>query len=404
MNKIIGSILLVAGTTIGAGMVALPIVVGVAGFFYGSIVIFGCFLYMLLSMLLLLEASLYCPKKSNIITMHDCFFSPKTRFLAWSFVLLLMYSVSAAYIDAGSDLLVDMINRVLPHQLHWSRSIGLGVFTLCFTAATVTNISIIDRINRLFVAVMATAFIGQLIAIIQPWDPSHFIGGNARYALTAIPVIILSFTSTIILPSLREYLEDNIKTIRFVIIVGNIIPLAIYLVWIILLINAIPIEGEASLTSIALSGSSTALPHVLRAHHLDHASTWIDLFSLTAVITSFTGVIVSLRDFLADGLQLDTSSRDQILTSALSMLPPLLSVLAFPKLFIIALGWGGLSIVLLYVLMPLMMVYRARYVQQLPCPDYRLPGGKMTLAILFFYTLAAITIQLAATLHLLPQL
>lgn len=43
IHRLIGGILLVAGTTIGAGMLALPIVTGFAGF-WPSIALFFCLL------------------------------------------------------------------------------------------------------------------------------------------------------------------------------------------------------------------------------------------------------------------------------------------------------------------------------------------------------------------------
>ncbi len=53
INHFIGGILLVAGTTIGAGMLAIPLVTATAGFLPAFIITFFVWLFMLLTGLLL---------------------------------------------------------------------------------------------------------------------------------------------------------------------------------------------------------------------------------------------------------------------------------------------------------------------------------------------------------------
>ena len=69
-NKTFGGILLVAGTSIGAGMLALPITTGVGGFYPAIVLFLVAFSYMLVTLFLLLEANLYEPSmEANIISM-----------------------------------------------------------------------------------------------------------------------------------------------------------------------------------------------------------------------------------------------------------------------------------------------------------------------------------------------
>ena len=72
LNKTYGGILLVAGTQIGAGMLALPLTTGIAGFSYAVLTFFICFAYMLTTLFLLLEANYYSSDASiNIISMAN---------------------------------------------------------------------------------------------------------------------------------------------------------------------------------------------------------------------------------------------------------------------------------------------------------------------------------------------
>nr|NGX29103.1 Tyrosine-specific transport protein [Candidatus Anoxychlamydiales bacterium] len=57
-NKFLGSVLLISGTTIGAGMLGLPVMTGFAGFFPTLALLFFFWLYMLVTAFLYLEANL----------------------------------------------------------------------------------------------------------------------------------------------------------------------------------------------------------------------------------------------------------------------------------------------------------------------------------------------------------
>ena len=80
--QIISGSLLIAGTTIGAGMLAIPLVTGVAGFWPASIVTTFVWLYMLLTGLLFLEATLWMHRGANVLSMTKRFIGEKGRLLA----------------------------------------------------------------------------------------------------------------------------------------------------------------------------------------------------------------------------------------------------------------------------------------------------------------------------------
>ena len=64
-----GGTLLVAGITLGVGMLALPVATAQAGFVPSMLTYLLCWLFMLCTGLLILEACIWMPKDSNLITM-----------------------------------------------------------------------------------------------------------------------------------------------------------------------------------------------------------------------------------------------------------------------------------------------------------------------------------------------
>ncbi len=65
----LSAVLLVAGTCIGGGMLALPIATGISGFLPSLLVMAICWFSMTATALLLLEASLWMEEGAHIITM-----------------------------------------------------------------------------------------------------------------------------------------------------------------------------------------------------------------------------------------------------------------------------------------------------------------------------------------------
>ena len=93
LEHVLGGSFLIAGTTIGVGMLALPIATGEAGFLPSISIYFLCWLFMLCTGLLLLEVCQWMPKDSNLITMAHKLFGPWGKGLCWAVYLFLFITV-----------------------------------------------------------------------------------------------------------------------------------------------------------------------------------------------------------------------------------------------------------------------------------------------------------------------
>src|SRR5258708_2432147 len=94
--KMIGGILLIVGTTIGGGMLALPIVMAQGGFWGAALLLFASWLVMTFSAFLILEVNLWMPMNSNIILMAKRTLGRWAEVIAWICYLLLFYCLLAA--------------------------------------------------------------------------------------------------------------------------------------------------------------------------------------------------------------------------------------------------------------------------------------------------------------------
>lgn len=403
INKTAGSILLVAGTQIGAGMLALPITTGPAGYLPSMILFIVSFFYMLMSLFLLMEVNLWSHNiTANMITLAKEHLGLIGQFVAWGSYLLLLYAVAAAYISAGGSLIAGVLNSglVSPISPEW----GMCLFVLIFGFFVIYGTRGVDVINRVMMVGLLISFVLLIIFIIPQMNFRHFEMGKPSFLWGSIPVVILSFTSHIIVPSLRSYLTGDTMKLRRALFWGSILPLIVYLVWVTLIMGVLPIEGEFSLDKIRMSPHPVAaLTHAMSTLINFHAlSSMVGIFSFCALVTSFFGVALSLFDFLADGLNMKKTPINKLILIALMFIPPFLFSVLYPKGFILALGYAGVFVAILYGLLPSLMIYKGRYLEKIEA-KYRVPGGKAVPIIVFIGAVFIIAIQIAVTNHWLPN-
>ena len=100
----IGGILLIAGSCIGAGMLALPIMTGLSGFFPSLVMFLIAWGFMTITGLLMVEVNSSFDARVNIGSMAERAFGKTGRYLSWILYLFLFYSLLVAYISGSGSL------------------------------------------------------------------------------------------------------------------------------------------------------------------------------------------------------------------------------------------------------------------------------------------------------------
>lgn len=383
MNKTLGAILLVSGTTIGAAMLALPVVTGLAGFLPTACLFVLFWAFMLFTAFLILEVNLWFPKASNMISMARATLGPAGEALAWVAYLYLLYALMTAYLAGSGPIVNDFIGQtglVLPH---W---IGYAPLILLFLYFVFRGAHGVDAINRWLMAFLAGAF-AIMVAMIAPEVRMENLAHRDFSALPlAVSVTATSFGFHIIIPSLTTYLGRDVRAIKRALVVGSLIPLAVYLIWEAVSLGVIPLE---SLKAGYREGANGA---ALLTEAIDRP--WIEMvaraFAFFAIVTSFLGVSLSLADCLADGLHMRKWGHPSWLVDVLTIVPPLAIVAVNPRAFLTALEYAGTyGVIVLLCLMPAIMVWRGRYILNKK-GDYAAPFGKIGLVLTAILSLAII--------------
>lgn len=318
-TKIIGGTLLIVGTSIGGGMLALPIATAQSGFLGALLLLCGAWLLMTFGAFLILEVNLWFPQDSNIVSMVRHTLGRFAEIIAWISYLLLFYCLLAAYIDGGSDIFSLILNTL---HIDISRWLTATIFVLFWGAIVFRGIRLIDLVNRTLMFIKLGSLIVLLLFITPHVNISSLISYHSAYLASAITLVITSFGFATIIPSLRSYFNDDVKTLRKIILIGSLIPLVCYIAWVATIIGEIPMQGAHGLLSIINSAETTgALTQALIIFLNDPwISSLASTFTSICVITSFLGVSLCLSDFLADGLNKPKQSWNNVLIHALTFI------------------------------------------------------------------------------------
>ncbi|HRD69775.1 MAG TPA: aromatic amino acid transport family protein [Legionella sp.] len=376
-SRFIGGVLLIVGTSIGGGMLALPVANAATGFWQSSLFLFICWAFMTLGAFFILEANLYLPKGKHMVSMAAATLGNYGLLVAWISYLFLLYTLLSAYISGGADVLNSLLAKINLHLDPWQAS---TLFTLAFGLVVYGGIRYVDLANRgLMFGKLAVYFV--LIVLIAPYINLDFFNhGNMKYIGGSIMILITSFGFAIIVPNLRDYFDDDIKTLKKVILIGSLIPLVCYIAWDAVIMGTLPSGGENGLEQLITNPRTTSALAGILSNKVQNStiSALFHFFTSICMLTAFLGVSLCLYSFLADGLKLREKGSHGIGLFLLTFIPPLLIVIYYPGAYIRALNYAGIFCVILLLLLPALMCYfgRKRY-----SSVFLVPGGKWTQVI-----------------------
>lgn len=373
-SRFIGGILLIVGTSIGGGMLALPVANAATGFWQSSLFLFICWAIMTLGALFILEANLYLPPGKHMVSMAASTLGTPGLIVAWLSYIFLLYTLLSGYISGGADMLGSLFAPLGLSLSEWQSSL---IFTVIFGLAVYGGIRRVDLLNRLLMFGKLGVYLALVILITPHIKVMHFEEGNFRFIAGTVMLLITSFGFAIIVPNLREYFNDDIKVLRRVLLIGSLIPLICYIAWDAVIIGSLPTQGDEGLAALMHNEHTTsALAQVLSNTVQNRLiSSLFNFFTSVCMLTAFLGVALCLISFLADGLKIEQKGRHGLLLFALTFLPPLLIVIYYPGIYIKALNYAGIFCVILLLLLPALMTVYGRKKFSSP---YQVPGGRFT--------------------------
>lgn len=379
-NRTLGSSLLVAGTSIGAGMLALPLISAVTGLWWALVLMFFMVGLAYFGGLLIAEACRACPSAQNLHGVVGLLLGRTGQLIAMFGMLFLYYSLCAAYISGGASIL-QMIFQDTSSSI--SREFACVSIATVVAILVVAGTGVVDAVNRTLFALMLILLAIILISLTPQVRLSNLAlyGGSPEILLAALPVLYTSFGFHCTVPTVVQYVDGNPKYFRAVLLGGSALPFSVYLFWMMMVIGVL---SATTVTPFAIdSGGVSALMKELgKEAQLPNLNYLISAFAAFAISTSFLGVSLGLFDYLAEVCHRIHDFKGRVQTIILTLLLPLLAALYMPGSFVTALGYAAIALVILAVFIPVAMVWNLRK-QRLKEP-YQVAGGipAMVLAVM----------------------
>lgn len=348
-SKLLGGILLIVGTSIGAGMLALPLVTEQLGMGYTFLLFIAVWFLMTLAAVCILQVNLTLPHGTNMISMAKHTLGRWGQVVTWVSYILLLYCLLSAYISGGSDLLENLFQLFHIKLAHWC---AVLLFVIIFGVVIFKGTAVVDMTNRGLMTVKLGSFLAVILLLMPKVHLNHFQLGHAAQLPSAILVVITSFGYAVIIPSLRDYFGENDHLLMKAVIIGSFIPLVCYMLWVTMIFGVLPNYFHLS----SLSQLVNLLDAVAQNNWIAKS---VHLFTYVCITTSFLGASLAMADFMADGFKIkkkDTLSRLKIMS--LVYVLPMILVLFYPTLFIHGLALAGVFCVILLMLLPALMALR----------------------------------------------
>ncbi len=387
-GHVLGGAFLVAGTSIGAGMLALPVVSSLGGFFPSLAIYIITWAIMTAAGFLYLEISLNMKKDSNIISMASKYLGNKGKIFSWIVYLFLFYCLSISYTSTGGSFIQSIFNNAIPIEA------ANFLFIIIFGFFVYKGALSVDRINIFLIIGLAISYFLFILFGAKHINFASLLKYDLKHAVFALPVILISFGFQGIIPTLTYYMKKNVKKIKLSIIIGTTLAFFVYLIFELLILGIVPVEGKFGLREALIQGQTAIEP--LKYYTKVRVIYSIgQFFSFFAITTSFLGISLGLFDFVADGFKLEKKGSKKILIALITFVPPLIVTWINPNLFLIALSYaGGIGGALLLVLLPTLMVWSSRYIQKDKKYAPQLFGGKPILVLMVLFVFFELTVEI----------
>ena len=364
MFRFLTAALLVVGVSVGAGMLALPMVTVGAGLLTSAVFLVLMCLFMLVLAFYVIKLVAVHPRGAHLVTIARSTLGPWGVFLLWAANCFLLYAVLAAYISAGGDLIFNYFHVPMPYL---SKGFASVIFTVVMSLFVITGVRVTGVANGILMTLKAVLYF-LLVIVVLLHMTSHpsmscILSDEHPKALSAMLLVaVASFTYAMIIPSIYAYLDFNLKRLKAVVVTGTVVSLIIYVLWIMTVRFVVPLHGANGLLVIAKQGSIYELAKAIGDYsHYRRAMLLSNSFISVCLLTTFLGVSLCLSDVIADGFNLRKRGWSAVFVYLLTYLPSIIAVLFFPKIFIAGVNYAGLTSIVYLIVLPALMLYFARY-------------------------------------------
>lgn len=400
-NRVFGSTLIIAGTAVGAGMLAMPLTSAQMGFGMTFLLLSTLWVLLTFTALLYAEVHQYSPNDAGIAGITEQYFGLTGKLIVNFILLFFMYAVLTAYITGSGDLLFNLIPKSLDLDPEKARKIAALSFAIIFGIIVTIGIALSDITNRLFFGLKVLSFIVLLYFLFGKFSISNlqYPPTNNLLLFSALPIFFMTFGFHICTPTINEYLQGDNQKLRLACIFGSTGIFIIYIIWQ-LATHGVLQQSEL----VAILNQDPSLNGLIHAFEVTTGSKTISeivrVFSVLALTTSYIGVSLGLSNAVKDLLSHFNMRKNNLMIGAITFIPPIIVGFTYPNIFLSAFSFAGVIFAFIGVILPVLLVFRAR---KLNPEGRRVRGGNISLLIALLFAVGIIIIGSFPELLNLPS-
>lgn len=379
-NKIVSSVFIIMGTAIGGSMVAMPLALSGVGFIVSIVILIIMCLVLNYAALLVVELYQYHSPDTTLTQMAEYYLGKSGRNILAISMFILMFSLIAAYIS-GSGEWLHVIGKYF--GLDYLNYVYSAFMTGVLMVLLVLGTRQIDIFNQCLFMLKMTLLLIILLSMFSfvNLDNLSNMPENSLIILNSLPIIATVFGFHTCIQSLEIYLVGNHQKIRKAILISSGILLIVNILWILVIFGSL---DSASIEAIKDGGNANSVSLVMsQLLKNPHIEIGIKIFNLLAILTSFVGVSLGMFDYVSTSLQLNKKLLDRFFSALITFFIPVLFVIFYPNGFLLALKGAAIAMGMMTLIIPTLMVWKARNIVHKTNGFYRVSGGKTVLILTF---------------------
>ena len=392
MKKLLGSVLLLAGTAIGSGMLSLPVAHAKYGIFLSSIIMCITTWITYFSSIIRCELNVHSDARFALRDVGMYFSGSAASKMGSIAFKLLSYSLMSAYLYGAASLFSVFVDCNL--------RIVIVAFALFVAFILFFSANIIIKANKLLFIAMMVILFSVIFCILSQLDFSSTSfpratclqskSGNFLALLSALPILFTSFGFQGSLHSLTKFVDNDRELIKKACLFGSVVPALVYAFWIVcimlLTFNSAPdLFSKMCAGSVGIDELIRFLTSNLRYPQLN-LIIWV--ISSLALLTSVIGVGIALFDEWLLAFERRKVRIPRGFAVLASVLLPACIAVFVPNAFIKVLNVSGMILAVIAIFLPCFLYFNMVKTKGLAVSKSRAAG---ILVIILFGILVCIS-------------
>ena len=343
--------LIITGTAVGGGSLALPYFTAAGGFLPACAMLFVSYALLLGSALILVEPTVrvWEDKPGKAVSMHSVveeYLGVKWGFLAGiTFWLLINCTLVSQLAKCGELAVLASGVGASPNAAWFAR---LGSVVSAFIVAGAAFNRGVGKINALATSGLFASFAAACVVGASGISGKLLLASNLVAAAPALPAIMQTMTYAEAIPTVVDMCRGSRAKVRRVLALGSLGPAVMYALWLAVTL------GRGSLAEYAASGGDLAGKILADGGVLGMATA---LIATCASVSTLIGCYLALSRFNADTFSLPLNKGCMKLV-VLTVLPSLLVSMKGPELYFLMIKFAGtVPVAFLWGVMPPLVMW-----------------------------------------------